>query len=193
MYARNKLLLALVAILPCAFAQAEVERRDLRDFTAIDAAGGVNVDVRIGDEFLVEVDSDENIEDIETEVRNGTLHIDIDRGDWNWDGWQDDYNVIVVMPALNEIQVSGGVDLRVTGTVTGDELDVDVSGGATLNSRWPSTVSTSKPLVAPTSKSPARQTLPTRTAAAAPISTRAISKRKMPSCAPVAVPTLQWR
>ena len=112
-------------------AQADNERRALSGFTAIEAESGLNVDIRIGDDFLVEVDSgDEDLADIETEVRNGTLQLSIDRDDWDWGDWQDDYHVSIVMPALEEIEASGGVDVRVLGTVTGDEFNLDASGGA---------------------------------------------------------------
>lgn len=130
MHTRNRLLLTILAATACAAAQAETERRELRGFTAIDAGGGVNVDVRIGDEFLVEVESDEDLEDVETEVRNGTLHIGIDRDGFGWGDWQDAYHVLVVMPALEELEASGGVDVTVSGVVTGAELSIDASGGA---------------------------------------------------------------
>ncbi|MGV3592510.1 MAG: head GIN domain-containing protein [Gammaproteobacteria bacterium] len=115
----------------CTLAQADTERRALSDFTAIDVQHGLNVDIRIGDEFLVEVDSgDEDLADIETDVRNGTLHLGVDRDDWNWGDWRHDYRVSIVMPTLEEIETSGGADVRVSGTVTGDEFELDVSGGS---------------------------------------------------------------
>ncbi|MDY6983051.1 MAG: DUF2807 domain-containing protein, partial [Pseudomonadota bacterium] len=126
MHARHKFpfslpAVALLASSICAsIAQAESERRDLSGFTAVDVGGGVDVDIRIGPEFLVEVDSgDEALDDIETRVRNGTLHISIDRDDWNWGDWHNGYVVSIVMPALEELDVGGGADVRVIGTITG--------------------------------------------------------------------------
>jgi hypothetical protein len=131
MNARNKLMLALLAGLPCAFAQADSEVRDLSGFTAIDVSGGVNVDIRIGDEFHVEVDSDEDVADLITEVRGDTLHLRVDRERF-WNGGYDDYNALIVMPALDEVEASGGSDVRVIGTVSGDEFDLNASGGSDI-------------------------------------------------------------
>jgi hypothetical protein len=137
MHLRNKLLLTILTTLPCAFAQAEVEQRDLRDFTRIDASGGLNVDIRIGAEFLVEVESeDEDLANIVTDVRNGRLRMRVERDYDNFRGWgndwSDDYNVVVVMPALTEIEAGGGTEVIVDGTVTGDELEINGSGGASI-------------------------------------------------------------
>ena len=130
MNTRNKFLLALFTTTTCACVHADVERRDHSDFTGVDASSGIDVDIRIGDEFLVEVDSDENLADIETEVRNGTLHIRVDSDAWDWGDWQGDHHVTIVMPVLAELEASGGTDIRVIGTVTGAELEINASGGA---------------------------------------------------------------
>src|SRR5688572_18564975 len=130
MNTRTKLALAVLASLSCALAQADTETRDVSGFTAIDASGGINVDIRIGNEFLVEVDTDEDLDDIETEVRGDTLYLRIDREEWNWNGnWGDDYSAVIVMPALSELEVSGGSDVQVTGVVSGDEFELNASGG----------------------------------------------------------------
>jgi hypothetical protein len=133
MNARNKILLAMLATLPCALAQADTETRDVSGFTGIDVSGGINVDIRIGDEFLVEVDADdEDVEDIVTEVRGDTLHLKVDRDDWgDWSNF-DDYNAVIVMPALTDVEASGGSDVRVIGTVTGDEFELSTSGGSDI-------------------------------------------------------------
>lgn len=131
MKARNTILLATLSSLSCAFAQADTETRDVSGFTGIDVSGGINVDIRMGNEFLVEVDSDEDVDDIITEVRGDTLHLRVDR-DWNDRGWNwnIDYNAVIVMPALTEVEASGGSDVRVIGTVTGDEFELSASGGS---------------------------------------------------------------
>jgi hypothetical protein len=130
MKARNKILLAMLATLPCALAQADTETRNVSGFTGIDVSGGINLDIRIGDEFLVEVDSDDDVDDIVTDVRGDTLHLRVDR-DERW-GWDDDYNVLIVMPALTELEASGGSDIRVIGTVSGDEFELSASGGSDI-------------------------------------------------------------
>lgn len=132
MNTRNKLLLTLLTTSICASVHAEVERRDLSGFTGVDASSGINVDIRIGEQFLVEVDADENIDDIETEVRNGTLHVRVESDAWDWGDWQDDHHVTIVMPVLTELEASGGSDIRVLGTVTGPEFEINASGGVDI-------------------------------------------------------------
>jgi hypothetical protein len=132
---RNKLVLAhaaVLAALPCAFALADSEVRNLTGFTGIDVSGSINVDIRIGDEFHVEVDGDEDAADIITEVRGNTLHLKVERDSF-WSGNDyDDYNAFIVMPALTDVEASGGSDLRVVGTVTGDNFELSASGGTDI-------------------------------------------------------------
>lgn len=130
MNVRNKILLAMLAALPCAFAQAETETRDVAGFTGIDVSSGINLDIRMGDEFLVEVDSDDDVEDIITEVRGDTLHLRIDRDDWG--NWDNDYNALIVMPALTELEASDGSEIRVIGTVASPEFELSASGGSDI-------------------------------------------------------------
>jgi hypothetical protein len=131
MNVRNKILLATLAALPCAFAQADTETRALTGFSAIDVSGGINLDIRMGDEFLVEVDTGEDLDDIITEVRGDTLHLEVDRDGWNNWGY-DDYNVLIVMPALTELEASGGSEIRVIGTVAVPEFELSASGGSDI-------------------------------------------------------------
>lgn len=131
MRARSRLFLAIVAVLPGAFAQADSEVRDLTGFSGIDVSGGIDLDIRIGDEFHVEVEADDDdVEEILTEVRGDTLHLRIDRDDF-WNGF-DDYSALIVLPALTEVEASGGSDVRVIGTVTGAKFDLSTSGGSDI-------------------------------------------------------------
>ena len=65
-------LILLSASLP-AYAQ-QTETRPLADFTSVAVGGGIDLFLRQGDRFVVEVSS-EDLADIVTEVHTGTLEI----------------------------------------------------------------------------------------------------------------------
>ncbi len=122
-------------LLSAAAVQAETEERALTDFDAIEIGGGIDLTLTQGAEFSVVVEAEDgDLEDLVTEVRNGTLRIHMDRSfydrrGWNWDT---DYVVSVTLPALTELEAGGGSDVRGSGTITSDELDLNASGGSDI-------------------------------------------------------------
>ena len=92
------------------------QTRDVAAFTRIDNRGSVDVRLRVGEQQRVEVRAGEKvIDDVRTEVRDGTLELTFDH-----DGFGgDDVVVDVSVPKLAGIEVSG------SGDVDGDGLDAD--------------------------------------------------------------------
>jgi hypothetical protein len=122
----------IVASLVWTLAAAETEVRPLSGFSAIGVSGGIDLNIRQGDEFLVEaVNSGGSPEDIVTTVEDGTLTIRRNRSE-GWFDWFDDYSVNVTLPELSAIQSSGGSEVRIDGTITGDELGISASGGSDI-------------------------------------------------------------
>jgi hypothetical protein len=128
---------AAAILLASTAAQAETEERALVDFDAIEVGGAIDVELTQGTEFsvVVETGEDGELEDVITDVRNGTLHIERewrDRRGWGWPGWDGDSDIVVyvTLPTLTELEVSGGSGVRTAGTFTGDELDITTSGGS---------------------------------------------------------------
>ncbi len=130
----HKILLTTPLLLAGATALAETETRDVRDFDAIEAGGGIDLELTQGIEFSVVVETEDgDLEDIITEVRNGTLHIHLDRNRFqrfSRDDWFTDYRAEITLPKLTELEAGGGSDVTATGTFTGDELDITASGGS---------------------------------------------------------------
>jgi hypothetical protein len=112
-----------------AYAQ-DRETRDLTGFDAIAVGGGIDLFVRQGADFRVEVESDDDVAEIVTEVRDGTLQIRRDRTQWAFFDWGDHGAVYVTLPALTALTASGGSDVRADGTLSGDELAIVASGGS---------------------------------------------------------------
>jgi hypothetical protein len=115
----------------CMVAYAENrETRALTGFDAVSVGGGVDLFVRQGADFRVEVVSDDDLAEIVTEVRDGTLEIRRERTLSRFFDWGDQGAVHVTLPALTALTASGGSDVRTEGTFSGDELALVASGGS---------------------------------------------------------------
>jgi Putative auto-transporter adhesin, head GIN domain len=107
------------------------QTRNVASFTRIENPGSVDVRLQVGEPQRVQVRAGEKvIDDVSTEVRDGTLHIDFDH-----DGWGGD-NVVVEasVPKLTGIDASGSGNVDADG-ITADafEARAEGSGDITLN------------------------------------------------------------
>ena len=118
-------LILLSASLP-AYAQ-QTETRPLADFTSVAVGGGIDLFLRQGDRFVVEVSS-EDLADIVTEVHTGTL--EISRPKRGFFDWGDHGSVRVTLPSLAALTASGGSDVATEGSFSGDKLRLVASGGS---------------------------------------------------------------
>lgn len=103
------------------------EKRDVRDFTGVDAGGAVEVEITVGKDFAVELEGDDNIlANITTEVRDGVLYIERKKGNY----WSKSRLVArVSLPELNKLDISGASKAIVTG-VRSNSFNVGVSGAS---------------------------------------------------------------
>jgi hypothetical protein len=120
---------ALVALTACAQGAGPVvdESREVGAFAGIEAGGGVQVHVTIGQTAPIVVHAQENIQDkISTEVRSdGTLRIEA-RDDFVV---ADPVVVEVSTPELTSISLSGGAAVQLS-DLEASALAVSLSGGA---------------------------------------------------------------
>lgn len=122
----------LTASLVWTIAAAESEVRPLSGFTSVAVSGGIDLNLRQGDEYRVEaVNPGGSPEDIITTVEDGTLTIRRNRTD-GWFDWFEGYSVNVTLPELSAIQSSGGSEVRIEGAITGDQLAISASGGSDI-------------------------------------------------------------
>jgi hypothetical protein len=122
--------LVLLAFVSLPANAQERETRDLTGFNAVAVGGGIDLFVRQGQPFRVEVAAaDGHLDEIVTEVIDGRLEIRRKRPPGFLD-WGDRGTVSVVLPALVGLTASGGSDLEAEGTVSGDTLTVVASGGS---------------------------------------------------------------
>lgn len=109
------------------------ETRKVGSFTAISAASGLNVFLKKGSSSSVVVEADEKkLGNVRTEVKNGTLKLDIESKSWTWGSGNSEINVYVTYTTLDAIAVSVGVDLESEGVLNADKLDITASGGADM-------------------------------------------------------------
>jgi hypothetical protein len=118
--------------LSLAAAAQQREIRPLEGFDTVAVGGGIDLLVRQGDRFVVEVVATKELADIVTEVRGDRLEIGRQRDGWfDWaDG--DLGSVNVTLPRLAGLTASGGSDAVAEGTFTGEEMEIIASGGSDI-------------------------------------------------------------
>ena len=105
------------------------ERRDISEFSGIDVGGIYKVDVTIGEDFSVEIETDDNLLPlISTEVDGDVLKIESSKRFKP----SDQVRVHVTAPDIRSLDISGAARIEVTG-VANDELTVDASGASKVN------------------------------------------------------------
>jgi hypothetical protein len=104
------------------------QTRHVAEFTRIDNRGSVDVRLHVGEPQRVRVRAGENvIDDVGTEVRDGTLHLTFDH-----DGFGgSDVVVEASVPKLTGIEASGSGDIEVDG-IDADAFDLRSDGSADI-------------------------------------------------------------
>ncbi len=111
----------------------ESQIRDVSGFNAIKVATGIDLYITMGTTEEVKiVADDEIIDDIKTEVKNGTLSIYLKRnnGRFNWRGFNKTRKAYVTLKELTEIKASSGADVESQNTLKGEMLEVSASSGS---------------------------------------------------------------
>jgi Putative auto-transporter adhesin, head GIN domain len=104
------------------------QNRDVGAFTRLKAEDQVDVDLRVGESRRLTVRAGEKvIDDVRTEVRDGTLYVGYD-GPGIREGR---LLVQVSAPAVEALSITGAADVRVDG-LDADAFDVRVSGAGDL-------------------------------------------------------------
>ena len=122
---------AALAVAGCDFADdgpRTTEIRDVSAFTRIDNRGSVDVRLHVGEKQKVKVWAGEKvIDDVRTEVHDGTLEITFDH-----DGWGgNDVVVEASVPKLAGIEASGSGDIDADG-IRSDVFEVQSDGSADI-------------------------------------------------------------
>ena len=104
------------------------EKRNIEgNFTKIEVSRGLNVTLEQADNYFVEVEADENLQDhITAKVENGTLIITTDE---NIDE-ATAKNIRVKLPSLTAIETNSGSSVTTNNTFNGIDINVKTSSGS---------------------------------------------------------------
>lgn len=137
----KKITLLLVILFSAVFAFAQqindenAEVREAKNFHGISVSNAFEVYLSQGNEETVAVSASEQKfkERIKVEVKNGILRISFDNDKKFWKGFNGDrmkLKAYISFKSLDKINLSGASNLRLKGTLTGDNLSVHFSGAS---------------------------------------------------------------
>ncbi|MEN8118431.1 MAG: head GIN domain-containing protein [Bacteroidota bacterium] len=135
---KSLIILALVAVVGISTTYAgnsdKKEIRKLKDFNSIKVSTGIDLYLTMGETEEVKIVADDDIiDDLKTEVKNGTLHIYMKQNNWfNWTG-NKTRKAYVTVKELEEIVASSGSDVKSENTLEGESLDVRTSSGSDVD------------------------------------------------------------
>ncbi|MFW6370319.1 MAG: head GIN domain-containing protein [Bacteroidota bacterium] len=125
---------SFVNVLASGYSLEERQQRNVKGFHAVEASTGIDVYISMGDKEEVTVEAkDDVINDVITEVKNGTLHLYVkNRQGFNLFNWRNYSSVKIYVTAaeLNRIKASAGAEVRSETTLTGETMDMNASSGS---------------------------------------------------------------
>ena len=132
--ATSLLSVGLIGTAPSAWAADRVF--DLDKFIGVVAAQGLDVEVFVGEQFLVTASSEstEQLGNLKIRVKDDVLMVGREyRSGGFWDWWKHsaDVSVMVQMPSLSVLKASSGAELFVEG-VDCETLSIDASSGSDI-------------------------------------------------------------
>jgi len=107
----------------------KTESRNVSDFHAIELNVAAEVEVKISDNYFVEVEAQENLLPVlKTEVENGTLKIYFDENV----SYSKDLRIRVSAPAFDAFAVAGSGTLRALAPVRSEKMNLSVAGSGEI-------------------------------------------------------------
>ncbi|GAB3175025.1 PspC domain-containing protein [Telluribacter humicola] len=109
-----------------------IKQFEARDFEGVELGGAYAVDIRQGQEFSVRADGEEeDIDNLKVSVRDGVLHVERPSNFNLFNGRSQRVGLVITMPALKTLDLSGANKTRVSGFTGGTtNLNVEVSGAS---------------------------------------------------------------
>ncbi len=110
----------------------QTEIRKVKNFKEIKVSAGIDLYLSMGETEEVKIVADDDIiDDIKTEVKDGTLHIYMKNNSWfNWNRMNKTRKVYVTVKELEALRASSGSDVRTSNTLKGERLLVTASSGS---------------------------------------------------------------
>ena len=109
--------------------------REGKGYNAIEVSDGIDLFISYGDEAIAISASEAKYRDkIKTVVEHGVLKISYDEKGLSWNTKRN-LKAYVSFKNLAALSASGGSDIVVEGSIKGNELDIDISGGCDFKGR----------------------------------------------------------
>jgi hypothetical protein len=118
----------LVSATLIAFGQ-DKEERDVSSFTGVSLGISGDLYLTQGSPQKVVIQADNNLDEIETVVKDGVLRIKTD----NWNSRIKGVKIWITMPEVEALNVSGSGDIMAETPINADELELKVSGSGSIN------------------------------------------------------------
>ena len=118
----------LISVTLIAFGQ-DKEERDVSSFTGVSLGISGDVYITQGSPQKVVVQAESNLDELETQVKDGVLRIKTD----NWNSRIKGAKIWITMPEVETLNVSGSGDILAETSITSDELELKVSGSGSVN------------------------------------------------------------
>lgn len=132
--------LAIAAFQAILFAQLTIkdgnaEVREAKNFHGISVGNAFDVYLSQGNEEAVAVSASEvkyrNM--IVVEVKDGILHIGLQKGKWNFGNRK--LRAYISFKTLDKLNISGACNVRVDGSIKANDLKIDLSGASDLKAK----------------------------------------------------------
>ncbi len=112
----------------------ETQTRALNNFNSIKVSSGIDLYVTMGNVEEVKIVADDDIiDDIKTEVKDGTLHIYMKQNNWFKWGGNSTKKAYVSVTELIALHASSGSDVKTENTIKGESLEVKASSGSDVD------------------------------------------------------------
>lgn len=110
----------------------KTEIRNVSNFNGIKVSTGIDLYIAMGTTEEVKIVADDDlIDNIITEVKDGTLRIYTKQSNWfNWNSGNQTRKAYVSVKELELIEASSGSDVKSENTLNGETLDVRASSGS---------------------------------------------------------------
>lgn len=112
--------------------------REAKNFTAISISNAFDVYLtQSNEEEAVAVSAGESKDRdlITVEVKNGILYIGLKKDGWKWMRGNKKLKAYISFRKIDKLDVSGASDVYIQGTITADNLKIDLSGASNLRGK----------------------------------------------------------
>ena len=140
----KRVFLLLLGIMTLSLAMAQktindpnAQVREAKNFHGISISNAFDVYLTQGNEEAVAVSAAEtNYRDqITVEVKNGILAIGLKKEGWKWMRGNKKLKAYISFKSIDKLDVSGASDIYIQGSITGNDLKIDLSGASNLKGK----------------------------------------------------------